>query len=77
MGDILPKININNASNSEGLEMFLNATGVGIWDWEIQTGNLTFNKIWAEILGHTLEELQPIQFNTWSSNLHPDDLIKA
>jgi diguanylate cyclase (GGDEF)-like protein/PAS domain S-box-containing protein len=77
LGDILPKININNASDNEGLEMFLNATGVGIWDWEIQTGNLTFNKIWAEILGHTLEELQPIQFNTWSSNLHPDDLMKA
>jgi len=50
---------------------------VGIWDWQVQTGELTFNKRWAEIIGHTVEELQPIQFNTWASNLHPDDLKKA
>jgi len=71
------QINTELNKNSKRLDTFLNATGVGIWDWQIQTGQLTFNKIWAEILGYTVEELQPIQFSTWSSNLHPDDLIKA
>lgn len=72
-----PKINRQQDDNSERLELVINSTGVGIWDWQVQTGELTFNKRWAEIIGHTVEELQPIQFNTWASNLHPDDLKKA
>jgi PAS domain S-box-containing protein len=59
------------------LELVIGATGVGIWDWCVQTGELTFNERWAEIIGYTLEELQPIQFNTWSKNVHPADSIKA
>ncbi|WP_226415452.1 bifunctional diguanylate cyclase/phosphodiesterase [Shewanella glacialimarina] len=58
-------------------EAFLNATGVGIWDWQVQTGDLQFNKIWADMLGHTLGELQPIKFSTWSNTIHPDDFIRA
>ncbi|PKG85654.1 GGDEF domain-containing protein [Colwellia sp. 75C3] len=64
-------------NNSEPLELVINATGVGIWDWQVQTGELTFNERWAEIIGYSVNELQPIQFDTWSTNLHPDDLIKA
>jgi len=63
--------------DNEHLELVFNATGVGIWDWQVQTGELTFNKRWAEIIGYTVDELQPIDFNTWSTNLHPEDLIKA
>ncbi|MFT6928058.1 MAG: PAS domain-containing protein [Psychromonas sp.] len=63
--------------NSERLELVINATGVGIWDWQIQTGELTFNKRWADIIGHSVDELYPIQFDTWSNNLHPYDLKKA
>lgn len=72
-----PQANSQQDDNSERLELVLNATGIGIWDWQVQTGELTFNERWAEILGHTVDELQPIQFNTWSSNLHPEDLNKA
>jgi diguanylate cyclase (GGDEF)-like protein/PAS domain S-box-containing protein len=64
-------------NNNERLELVINATGVGIWDWQVQTGELTFNDRWAEIIGYTVAELQPTQFNTWSTNLHPDDLSKA
>jgi diguanylate cyclase (GGDEF)-like protein/PAS domain S-box-containing protein len=64
-------------TNSERLELVINATGVGVWDWLVQTGELTFNQRWAEIIGYTVEELQSIQFDTWSSHLHPDDLEKA
>jgi diguanylate cyclase (GGDEF)-like protein/PAS domain S-box-containing protein len=72
-----PQFSNQHDDNRERLELVINATGVGIWDWQVQTGELTFNKRWAAIIGHTVEELQPIQFNTWSSNLHPDDLKKA
>jgi len=64
-------------SNNECLDLVIQATGVGTWDWQVQTGELTFNSRWAEIVGYTLEELHPIQFSTWSNNLHFDDFKKA
>ena len=38
---------------------------------------MSFNERWAEIIGYTVDELEPIQFDTWANNLHPDDLILA
>lgn len=61
----------------ERLELIINATGVGTWDWQIQTGELTFNDRWAGMLGYTKQELEPVNFNTWSENLHPDSLQQA
>ena len=72
-----PQSNNQQDDNNARLEFVINGAGVGIWDWQIQTGELTLNQRWAEILGYTLDELQPIQFKTWASNLHPDDLIES
>ena len=65
------------SDNEERLELVINASGVGVWDWQVQSGDLTFNERWAEIIGFTLEELLPIKFDTWSDNVHPEDLVKA
>jgi diguanylate cyclase (GGDEF)-like protein/PAS domain S-box-containing protein len=67
----------NQRDSNEQLEFVINAAGVGVWDWNVKTGELTFNDRWAEIIGYTVEELQPAQFDTWSKNLHPDDFIKT
>lgn len=66
----------NNAKsdNEERLELVLKATDVGIWDWEISAQQLTFNQRWAGIIGYTVEDLQPMTFDTWANNVHPDDL---
>lgn len=61
----------------ESLELVIKTTGVAIWDWEVQSGKLSFSERWAEIVGYTSKELAPIEFDTWSASLHPDDLIKA
>lgn len=42
------------------LELVIKSTGVGIWDWQVQTGHTEFNERWANIIGYTLEELAPI-----------------
>ncbi|MBU2887546.1 PAS domain S-box protein [Gilvimarinus agarilyticus] len=55
------------------LELVINSTGVGIWDWNITTNTTMFNQRWAEIIGYDLEELQPTNFNTWDKFVHPDD----
>ena len=71
------KIPNQQGGNNECLDLVIQATGVGIWDWKVETGELTFNSRWAEIVGYTVEELHPIQFSTWSNNLHFDDFKKA
>jgi len=55
----------------------LEGTNAGTWDWNVQTGEVTFNERWAEIMGRTLEELEPIDIQTWMKNVHPDDLPRA
>lgn len=56
------------------LSSILSATNVGTWEWNIQTGEIVFSQRWAEIVGYTLEELQPISIETWRRLSHPDDL---
>ena len=59
------------------VENILRGTNVGHWEWNIQTGETVFNERWAEIVGYTLEELQPISIDTWMKFSHPDDLKES
>jgi len=67
----------SNSDNEERLGLIINATRVGIWDWQVQTGELTFNERWAEMIGYSVAELEPMTFDTWADNVHPDDLPHA
>lgn len=55
------------------LAAIIEATHVGTWEWNVQTGEAVFNERWAEIIGYTLEELSPVSINTWTESVHPDD----
>lgn len=55
----------------------LEGTNVGTWEWNVQTGETIFNERWAEIVGYTLDELQPISIETWIKLAHPDDLEES
>ncbi len=61
----------------ERLDMVLRGTRAGTWEWNVQTGETRFNARWAEIVGYTLEELQPISIQTWLDLAHPDDLPES
>lgn len=52
----------------------LEGTNAGTWEWNVQTGETRFNERWAEMIGYTLEELEPISIETWARFAHPDDL---
>jgi PAS domain S-box-containing protein len=56
------------------LEVVLRSSRIGMWDWNIPTGNLVLDQIWAEMIGYRLEELQPTNVSTFFDNLHPEDL---
>ena len=49
-------------------------TNAGTWEWNIQTGETSFNERWAEMIGYTLEEISPVSIETWMNFAHPDDL---
>jgi len=59
------------------LENIIEGTHLGTWEWNIKTGEAVFNERWAEIIGYTLSELQPVSIETWIKLAHPDDLQKS
>ncbi|MBE9609938.1 response regulator [Chitinilyticum piscinae] len=65
------------ASERERLADIIEATNVGTWEWDITTGDVLLNARWAEIVGYTLAELEPLDINTWLRLAHPDDLAQS
>ncbi|MCF7890036.1 PAS domain S-box protein [Candidatus Bipolaricaulota bacterium] len=63
--------------SQERLQLALEGTEAGIWDWNFQTGEVVFNEKWAEIIGYTLEELHPVTMETWEELAHPEDLKRS
>ena len=63
--------------DKENLSEIIWATQAGTWTWNIQTAEVKFNERWANMLGYTLSELEPIGFDTWRSLVHPDDFKTA
>jgi len=52
----------------------MTGTRLGLWDWDMVSGQTVFNERWAEIVGYSLDELQPTTIDTWMAFAHPDDL---
>jgi PAS domain S-box-containing protein len=65
------------AETKERLQLALEGSAIGLWDWTVPTGGLTINDRWAEMLGYTVEELAPISAKTWEQLVHPDDVQEA
>ena len=55
----------------------IEATHVGTFEYNMQTGKTAYNERWAEMLGYTLAELQPTSINNWKNLVHPEDHQKA
>jgi PAS domain S-box-containing protein len=56
----------------ERLELALQGADLASWDWNIATGEVVFDRRWAEMLGYELGELAP-HVNTWIRAVHPED----
>ncbi len=59
------------------LNLAIKGTKAGLWDWNIQTGEMVINERWAEIIGYTINDLKPTTITTWEKYLHPEDLEQA
>jgi len=56
------------------LKQATNSANVGLWEWNPQTGEIDIDEIWTNLVGYTLEELQPVNIDTWNRLVHPNDL---
>ncbi len=59
------------------MEGIIEATQAGTWEWNVQTGETTFNREWAQIIGYTPDELAPTSIETWKQHAHPGDLLQS
>jgi PAS domain S-box-containing protein len=65
------------AEQRRRLEMIIEGTAAGTWEWNCQSDQMRVNERWAEIVGYTLEELAPITPKTFQHLVHPDDLERS
>ena len=59
--------------SQERVELALRGADLAAWDWNVKTGEVTFNARWAEMRGFRAEEIRPY-IDSRISDVHPDDL---
>ena len=57
----------------EQLRLALENSGVGLWDWHLPSGNVSFSDTWFTMLGYA-PGTKPATVATWSDMVHPEDL---
>ncbi len=58
--------------NQERLQLALEAADDGVWDWNMQTGEVYYSPRWLMMLGYDVDDLPP-DVSTWEQLMHPDD----
>ncbi|MBU0512510.1 MAG: PAS domain S-box protein, partial [Chloroflexi bacterium] len=57
---------------SEGrMKLALEGTDLGLWDWDVVSGAITFDDNWPRVLGYTPGEMK-FDFTWWERSIHPD-----
>ena len=62
--------------SEERWKFAIEGSGVGVWDWNIVTGELLVSKKWKDMLGFGEDEIQFDQ-EEWRKRVHPDDLARS
>jgi PAS domain S-box-containing protein len=60
--------------SEQRLRMALQATEEGLWDWNIETGNVYYSPRWINMLGYDSGDILP-DISSWKKLIHPDDLV--
>ncbi len=55
---------------SQRLQVIVDASKIGTWDWDVQTGTAIFNDHWASMLGYEIDEIEP-HVSTWERIIDP------
>ncbi|XHX75926.1 MAG: PAS domain S-box protein [Stenomitos frigidus ULC029] len=60
--------------SEERLQLALEASGDGIWDWDITTNEIYYSPQYFQMLGYAAAEL-PQLISTWENLVHPEDMV--
>lgn len=58
------------------LELALKGANLGLWDWNLISGEVSFSGQWPEIL-NVAEGGPSLQINSWDSLIHPEDMPRV
>ncbi len=72
---ILEKRKVETAlqQNEERWQFAIDGSNDGIWDWNMQTGDVFFSNRWKEMIGYRPDEIEG-NFLEWQNRVHPDDI---
>ncbi|GAA3513271.1 hypothetical protein GCM10022393_28830 [Aquimarina addita] len=73
----LKKAEENLKKQLDRYQHIIDGANLGTWEWNVRTGETIFNERWANIIGYSLLELNPVSFETWVNSAHPLDLVKS
>lgn len=59
--------------SEERLQLAIEGSGMGLWDWQLNTGQAYFDPQWKTMLGYEVEDIEN-SFLSWERLLHPEDL---
>ncbi|MEQ9369325.1 MAG: PAS domain-containing protein [Coleofasciculus chthonoplastes F3-SA18-01] len=62
--------------SEERLQMALSGSDLGLWDWQLITGDIYFNPQWKGMLGYEPEEIDD-NFQAFEQLVHPEDLSRV
>jgi PAS domain S-box-containing protein len=60
--------------SEERWKFALEGAGDGVWDWNIQTGEILLSRRWCEMLGFDESEME-CTLEGWKGLIHPQDLV--
>jgi PAS domain S-box-containing protein len=60
--------------SEERLQLALEGSGDGLWDWNLDTDELYLSPRWLQMLGYEREDL-PGNARVWEQLIHPDDRL--
>lgn len=60
--------------SEQRLALAVDASGMGIWDMNMNTGDAVHSRQMSSMLGYTPEEL-PARWDSWAAIVHPEDMV--
>lgn len=62
--------------SKERMELALQGADQGMWDWDIRTGEVITNDRLAEMLGYSIQEIEP-RLSAWKKLIHTEDMPRV
>jgi len=58
--------------SEEQLTLALRGADLGLWDWNVQTGEMQLDERWTGMLGYSPDDVEP-HIQSWQRLIHPED----